>query len=71
LHEEFGEYIYALAKNAAMTGEPITRHLAYEFPNEHFEREMNVFMLGSEYLVAPVLKKGDRTKTLRLPSGKW
>ncbi len=71
LHEEFGEYIYALAKNAAKTGEPITRHLAYEFPNEGFEREMNVFMLGSEYLVAPVLKKGERTKTLRLPSGKW
>ena len=71
LHEEFGEYIYALAENAAKTGEPIARHLAYEFPNENFEKEMRAFMLGSEYLVAPVLEKGVRQKTVRLPKGQW
>jgi alpha-glucosidase (family GH31 glycosyl hydrolase) len=71
LHEEFGEYIYKLAENACKTGEPITRHLAYEYPNEGFEREMTAFMLGDKYLVAPVLEKGVYQRTVKLPQGKW
>ncbi|MBQ4268907.1 MAG: glycoside hydrolase [Clostridia bacterium] len=71
MHESFGEYICALAENASKTGEPIARHLAYEFPCEGFETEMRAFMLGGEYLVAPVLEKGVRQKTLRLPKGQW
>ena len=71
LHEEFGEYIYGLAQNASKTGEPITRHLAYEYPNEGFEREMTAFMLGDKYLVAPVLQKGVYQRTVKLPKGKW
>ena len=65
------EYIYKLAENACKTGEPITRHLAYEYPNEGFEREMTAFMLGDKYLVAPVLEKGVFQRTVRLPQGKW
>jgi len=71
LHLSFGEYIYDLAVNASKTGVPIVRHLDYQFPNQGFETELDSFMLGDDYLVAPVVEKGAVTKTLRLPKGKW
>lgn len=69
LHTEIAEYIYSLAKKFALTGEPICRCLEYDFPRQNFENEMQTFMLGEKYLVAPVLKKGQRKKTVRLPKG--
>ncbi len=71
LHAEYAPTIMALAKNASVTGEPILRPLAYEYPDEGFDIEMEMFLLGSDVLVAPVLEKGAVTKTLRLPAGKW
>lgn len=71
LHAKFGDKLYALAQNAAKTGEPIVRHMAYEFPDEHFETENGQFMLGSDILVAPVLEKRAEVKRVRLPEGKW
>ncbi len=71
LHAEYGEHIYSLAKYASETGEPVVRAMAYEFPNENYERTNDMFMLGSDILVAPVVIKGDREKTVRLPEGKW
>ncbi len=63
--------ILELARHAAQTGEPILRHMAYEFPGENMEHVDDQFMLGDRYLVAPVLKKGDRSRTVRLPAGRW
>lgn len=60
-----------MAQNAAKTGEPIVRHMAYEFPDEHFETENGQFMLGSDILAAPVLEKGAVIKNVHLPVGKW
>ena len=71
LHESFGEYIVELAEKTSLCGEPIVRHLAYEFPEEGFEKTSDMFMLGDRFLVAPVLKKGEKEKTVRLPNGKW
>ena len=33
--------------------------------------EKNVFMLSDEFVVAPVVNKGDRSRELYLPEGKW
>ncbi len=71
LHTKFGELFFKLAENASETGEPIVRHMAYEFPYESFETENGQFMLGSDILVAPVLEKGARIKKVRFPLGKW
>lgn len=71
LHEKYGEYILSLAKHASKTGEPIVRHLCYEFPDEDFENCNTAFMLGDKFLVAPVLLKGASEKTVTLPCGKW
>ena len=61
----------ALARNAAKTGEPVVRHMAYVFPGEGFERCDTQFMLGDHLLVAPVLEKGATTRRVQLPRGSW
>ncbi len=71
LHDKFGELILSLAENAAQTGEPIIRHMAYEFPDCKMEEVSDQFMLGSDILVAPVLKKGVRKRYVKLPEGSW
>ena len=63
--------ILELAKNAAITNEPIMRYLEYEFPGEGFESVTDCFMLGSDILVAPVTKRNAVCRSLRLPSGLW
>lgn len=71
LHEEMGPYILELARNAAKTGEPIMRHMAYEFPDEGMEEIWDQYMLGDKVLAAPVLKPGCFKRTVKLPSGHW
>lgn len=60
-----------LLKNAAETGEPVIRHMAYEFPGESLEKVMHQYMFGSDYLVAPVLEKGATTRSVIFPNGNW
>lgn len=71
LHDKFGELILSLAEHAAKTGEPIIRHMAYEFPDCKMEEVSDQFMLGSDILVAPVLQKCVRERYVKLPMGKW
>ena len=47
------------------------RSMEYEFPGEGFETVTDQFVLGSNLIVAPVLKKGAVTREVKLPSGKW
>lgn len=69
LHLELKEYLTALIDEAENTHAPILRALEYEFPHQGFEKEVDDFMLGSEYLVSPVIVKGQTEKTLTLPCG--
>lgn len=71
LHDEFGSTIISLVKECYKTGEPILRNLEYNYPNYGYEKINDVFMLGENILVAPVLNKGQTEKTIRLPKGKW
>ncbi len=71
LHVRFGDLIWTLAQESAHTGEPIVRYMEYEFPHQNFEAVTDQFMLGHNVLVAPVLEKGARTRTVRLPKGQW
>lgn len=71
MHVSLGPRIYELARHAAATGEPIVRHMAYQFPGQGFEGVCTQFMLGSDLLVAPVLEKGATDKTVCLPLGRW
>ena len=62
------DYIKALAKNAAQTGEPIARYMEYQFPHDGMEMVTGQYMLGDKYLIAPVLEKGQTKKTVYIPS---
>lgn len=71
LHVKLGPDILELATHAARTGEPIMRHMAYEFPDEQLDSIQDQFMLGSSILVAPVIVKGARQRTVQFPTGTW
>ena len=70
LHCAFGPYIMKWARHAAKTGEPILRAMDYEFPGEGLGDCLTQFMLGPDWLVAPVLTPENKA-TVRLPSGVW
>lgn len=69
-HASLGDYIITLAREASQTGEPIVRHMAYEFPNEDFEHCIDQYMLGDRYLVAPIAGEED-SRSVKLPKGRW
>lgn len=71
LHISAGDRIIALAKSSAETGEPIVRPLAYNYPNERYATIKDQFMLGTEVLVAPVVEKAQRKRSVILPDGTW
>lgn len=71
LHESYGKELLQLARNAAEHGEPILRYMEYEFPHQGLAEVTDQFMLGSRILAAPVLKKGERTREVHLPAGRW
>jgi alpha-glucosidase len=71
LHDKMGPVILELAKKASLTGEPIVKPMAYAFPEGGFETVKDQFILGDEILVAPVVEKGARTRTVVFPEGKW
>ncbi len=71
LHAAHGEEIVTLADVAARTGEPIQRHLAYVFPGSGYERIRDQFMIGDDLMVAPVIAKGQRRRSIVIPPGDW
>ncbi|WP_299583087.1 TIM-barrel domain-containing protein [uncultured Sunxiuqinia sp.] len=42
-----------------------------DFPKQGFVNVVDQFMLGEDILVAPVVEKGARKRTVQLPKGKW
>ncbi|MDR1906155.1 MAG: glycoside hydrolase family 31 protein [Clostridiales bacterium] len=70
-HLEFSDYIISYARAARLTGEPIVRYMEYNYPNEGMEEIKQQFMLGEDYIVAPVVEKGKKQKEVKLPRGKW
>jgi alpha-glucosidase (family GH31 glycosyl hydrolase) len=63
--------ILRLANMAAISGEPILRHLSYVFPECGYETVSDQFMLGNEILVAPVTQKGAISRSITFPPGMW
>ncbi len=71
LHTERGNLFLRLADEAARTGEPIVRSLEYSFPGEGFEEVADQFLVGESLMVAPVVRKGQRSRPVLFPSGLW
>ena len=70
LRMEMNGYMEELLQEAGTTGEPLMRHMEYQFPGPGFWDCTDQYMLGSRYLVAPVLDDTGR-RTVRLPRGTW
>ena len=68
--EKLGAYYEQLARETSRTAEPMIRHMEYEFPRNGFADCNDQFMIGSRYLVAPLLGQGD-SRTVRFPRGTW
>lgn len=65
-------YWYTLARNTNKTGEPMSRPVWWEFPNDRrFGDVETMFMLGPSFLVAPILNDEVYNRTVDLPFGRW
>lgn len=72
LRRSLQPYFEELIEGARTRGEPIVRNLEYEFPHQGLAEVKDVFLLGSKYLVSPVVCGGERCKKIVLPQGtRW
>lgn len=71
LHTEFGDEILKLAKQSSKTGEPIVKPLCWFWPESGYEKIQDQFILGHDLLVAPVIRKGARSREVVFPEGTW
>jgi alpha-glucosidase len=70
IHVALGPELEQLFDEAAETGKPIVRHLAFVFPSDPALRAVDdQFLLGDDLLVAPVLVEGATSRAVVLPSG--
>lgn len=69
LRYQFLPYLYTLFREHERTGAPVMRPLWYEFPGDPLTYLVSdQYMVGSDILVAPVVKEGMRTRGIYLPA---
>ncbi len=72
VYAALGFYRAQLFKEASEKGYPVVRHLVLEFQNDNDVAELtDQFMLGDEFLVAPIINKNRRWKKVYFPEGTW
>lgn len=72
LHSNYSAYIFKVAKEAVVTGEPIIKPLWCVSPDDSVSLKIDSqFLVGDGLLVAPILEKGKRQRDIYLPEGKW
>ena len=65
-------YIYNVVQQAGETGVPAMRPLFLEYPNDEATAAIDdEFLLGSDLLIAPVLREGAIERAVYLPKGDW
>lgn len=66
---DYREELFLEAQNK---GYPVVRHPLLHFPDDPVVKDLEYeFMLGSEFIIAPVLDPNVNTKELYLPQGEW
>lgn len=70
LHEQMGDYILECARQYSSSNIPIVRSMEFEYPHQGFVDCIDQFVLGSKYLVAPILTP-EHVRTVKLPKGLW
>jgi alpha-glucosidase len=65
-------YRMELVKKASQTGLPVLRHPFIHYPNDPEVLGLTYqYMVGPEFMVAPVLDPGSDSVEIYLPAGKW
>lgn len=65
-------YRRQLFDEAATRGWPVVRHLMLHYPDDPQSRQVDdQFLLGSEFLVAPVVCEGCVERSVYFPPGRW
>jgi alpha-glucosidase len=67
------EYRKTLVAEAARTGMPVIRHPFLHYPDDPqtWKITYQEFMLGADFLIAPVTEEGAKTVEVYLPAGEW
>lgn len=72
LHANISDVLIKYANMSASTGQPIIRPLWWIDPYDEIALTCeDEFLVGDEYLVAPVITKDARSRDIYLPSGLW
>lgn len=70
LREKLRDYIRGVMDDAHVHGDPVIRPMFYGFPDDPVSWAVtDQYLFGPKYLVAPILKPGQRQRTVRLPKG--
>ena len=65
-------YRMELVKEASETGLPVVRHPFIHYPEDPKVYSLEyLFMVGIEFMVAPVLDPGENSVEVYLPAGRW
>ncbi|WP_369404940.1 glycoside hydrolase family 31 protein [Piscibacillus salipiscarius] len=65
-------HLYKLFKDASETGVPVMRPLFMEYPNDEETYQLfDQFLIGSNVMIAPVLRPGVNDRMVYLPEGVW
>ena len=70
LRQKFVPEIVKLAEESAKTGLPIVSNMEFMFPDQGFGDCKDQFMLGQNFLVAPIVTTED-SREVRFPEGNW
>jgi alpha-glucosidase len=65
-------YLYTLFKEASLTGVPVMRPLVLEYPTDKNTFNLSdQFMIGSDVIIAPIMKPDTYHRVVYLPEGTW
>jgi alpha-glucosidase len=64
-------YIYSVMEEASRTGMPAMRPVAFAAPLRRNRWTSEEFFFGNDLFVAPVLREGQKNRTVTLPDGGW
>ncbi|WP_196805072.1 alpha-glucosidase [Butyrivibrio sp. VCB2006] len=71
MHVNLGDYIKACVQENADKALPVMRPLFYHYDEEKAYVEKTEYLLGSDILVAPVIKEGALSRKVYLPEDSW
>ena len=72
IYKAWGGYRKQLVKEAAQKGYPVVRHPWVHYPNDDAVRLLDYqFMVGADFMVAPVLDPETASVDVYLPKGAW